>query len=79
MKVRINIESLVLNGFSRQDTAGFARGLEQELSRLVRENGVNSISNADALDAGNMCFSRGTKPDLAGAHTARSIYRSLRR
>jgi hypothetical protein len=79
MKVTINIESLVLNGFSRQDAAGFARGLKQELSRLVRENGVNSISNADVLDAGNVCFSQGARPYVAGAHAARSIYRSLRR
>lgn len=79
MKVRINIDSLMLNGIGRQDAAGFARGLEQELSRLVRENGVSEVSSVDALDAGTVHLARNAKPDLAGAHAARSIYGRLRK
>ena len=77
MKVRIDIDRLVLDGISKQDAAGFARGLEQELSRLVRENGVDGILSADALDAGAVRLERNARSDLAGAHAARSIYRRL--
>jgi hypothetical protein len=79
MKVRVNIDSLVFNGFDRQDAARFAQGLEEELSRLIRENGgVVAVSNADVLEAGIMRLTRSVKPDLAGRHTAYSVYRRLR-
>jgi hypothetical protein len=78
MKVRINIDSLVFNGFDRQDAARFAQGVEEELSRLIRENGVVAVSNADLLEAGIVRLARGVKPDLAGRHTARSVYRRLK-
>jgi hypothetical protein len=77
MKVRINIDSLVLDGISKQDAAGFARGLEQELSRLVRENGIGGVSDIGMLDAGAVRLARDAKPDSAATNVARSIYRSL--
>jgi len=79
MKVNINIDSLVLNGIGKQDAVGFARGLEQELSKLVRENGVGHASSKHVLDTGIVRLASGSKPDLAGAHVARSIHRSLER
>lgn len=79
MKVRINIDRLVLNGFGREDAGKFARGLERELSKLVRENAVAADSNIDMLDAEMLRLAHGIKPDLAGAHTARMIFRGLER
>jgi hypothetical protein len=76
VKVRINIDRLVLDGFSRQDAEVFAQGLEQELSRLVRKNGIGSVSGADTLKVGNVLVKQDSKPDLPGV-VARSIYWSL--
>jgi hypothetical protein len=77
MKVRINIDSLVLDGIRRQDAAGFAQGLERELSRLVRENGISGVSAMETLHAGVVRLERGAKPDSAATYVARSIYGSL--
>jgi hypothetical protein len=77
VKVKINIDSLVLTGFGRDDSTGFTEGLQHELSRLVKENGFGHISNMHLIDAGIVSLDRSTKPDLAGKQTARSIYRSI--
>lgn len=77
MKVKVNIDSIVLTGFNDNDASGFAQELEQELSRLVRENGISGISSIDALGPGTVHLAHSAKSELDGKHVARSIYRSL--
>jgi hypothetical protein len=77
MKIKINIETIVLNGISRQETKGFVQDLQLELTRLVREKGVYGISSTDASDAGTLGLTGEAKRRSAGERTAHSIYRSL--
>lgn len=77
MKIKINIETIVLNGISRQESTGFVQDLQLELARLVREKGVYGISNTDALDVGTLRLKGEAKGRSAGERTAHSIYRGL--
>jgi hypothetical protein len=77
VKVKISIDSVVLTGFGRDDPTGFTEGLQHELSRLVKENGVGHITNMHVLDAGIVRLDRSSNANLAGKQTARSIYRSI--
>lgn len=62
MNIKVNIDRLILTGFGKEDTAGFVREFEQELSRLVMENGVNGISSMSILNARTVHITRGAKP-----------------
>ena len=77
MRVNINIDSLVLSGFGRDDSIEFTEGLQHELSRLVKENGIEHISNMHLSNGGIVSLGRNTRPDLAGKQTAHSIYGSI--
>jgi hypothetical protein len=77
MKVKISIDSVVLQGLGRQEAAGFARGLEHELSRIIKENGIVAISSMNMQHIGITGFECGAKPYLAGVQVAHSIYRRL--
>jgi hypothetical protein len=77
MNIKVNIDRLILTGFGKEDTAGFVREFEQELSRLVMENGVNGISSMSMLNARTVHITRGAKPLQAAGDVARSIYQSM--
>ena len=79
MNIKVNIDRLILTGFGKEDTAGFVREFEQELSRLVKENGVNGISDMSVLKPETVHTTSSAKPiQTAGGDVARSIYQSMR-
>ena len=79
--VQINIDALVLPGFSRRDAERVRAALSQELQRLVQENGLpqpgsSFKSGADFnLDipglAGRM------RPEVVGERAAQALYVQL--
>ena len=81
VKIRIEIGELVLHGFNYHDHSRISAATEQELSRLIRKNGLpkTTVYQQQAipkLDAGT--FSLLSKnPKLIGSKLAQSIYRSL--
>jgi hypothetical protein len=77
MKVKINIDTIILNNISKQETAGFVQELQLELSRLIRERGAYSNPNTDALEVRTYRLTGETKHRSAGERTAHSIYSSL--
>jgi hypothetical protein len=77
MKIKVNIDRLILNGFGNEDTVDFVREFEQELSRLVMENGVKDLSSMSVLNAGTVHTARGAKPMQAAGDGARSIYQTM--
>jgi hypothetical protein len=78
MNIKVNIDRLILTGFGNEDTVGFVREFEQELSRLVMENGVSGVSSTGVLNAGTVHITRGAKPpQAAAADVARSIYKNM--
>lgn len=81
-KVNINIDRLVLDGFSYHDHRRISKALEQELSRLVIEKGAPSIAGTldiSSVDAGQFNIGSGQSPSSIGVQVARSIYGSLSR
>ncbi len=83
MKVRLHIDSLVLNGFPEGDRYRIAAALEDELARLLAEQGVppgltKGIS-VPFLDAGSIRLSPDAGPRRIGAQIARSLFGGLPR
>ena len=88
--VNVNINKLILEGFSENEVADFNKTLEAELSRIVSKNGLQktqTFNNHDintksihlqynSLGDGNSSsgLSRGHS---AGVEVAKSIYKNL--
>lgn len=80
VRIVINIDRLVLEGFNYHDHLRISRAMEHELSRLVRENGLaQGTYDLPVVDAGAFSVQPGGTPRSIGIQTARSIYGSLGR
>lgn len=86
MTVRLHIEELVLHSFDPHDRYAIADAFQQELSRLLSEQLVNSNFSSAALtqhsdnsrlDAGAFHLEQHTKPNLVGNQIARVVHRGL--
>lgn len=79
MRIRIEIDELVLHGFNYHDHERISAAIEEELARLIRENGLprgmNVAKEVPLIDAGSFNLSDRTNPKSIGAQVARSIYR----
>lgn len=80
MNVNLNIERLVLEGFSLRpgEQVLVRAAVERELSRLLTERGVSpqllSGGAFPRLDAGDMRLSGGESPRQVGTQIARALY-----
>lgn len=78
----MEIKELVLHGFDYHDYRRIGVAIEQELSRLIRENGLLQYivagSEIPRIDAGSFSLATDMNPKTIGAEVARSIYRGLR-
>lgn len=79
MKININIDKVVFEGFNQRDISAITGALQSELTRLVSENSVNRIRaySIDSVSAGTIQLLHDGKPRAAGVQVARSIYRSM--
>ena len=77
VRVVINIDRLVLEGFDHHDHLRISGAMEQELSRLVRENGPPRTRDLPTVDAGVINMRENTVPRTVGIDIARSVYRGL--
>jgi hypothetical protein len=81
MKVNIEIGELILEGFDYHDQQRISRAIEQELARLVSDNGLPEGvgTRRAASNIGALSFNAPSdmNPRAIGRETARSIYRSL--
>lgn len=80
-QVQVEIDELVLTGFTRSEGLGIADSLRETLGNLLagerREGrGLESIE-VDALDAGRVPLSKSGRARSTGERVARAIYRSL--
>lgn len=79
--LEIDIEELVLHGFSPHNRYHIASAVEAELARLFTEQGVpaslKNNSNVPSLNAGTFEFGSNTKANSTGNKIARSIYKSF--
>ena len=80
--IELNIEELVLHGFSPGDRYGIGEAVERELTRLLADRGVpeslergGEIAN---MDGGAFEVAPGSRAEAIGAQVARAVYGGLR-
>ena len=81
--VELNIEELVLHGFSPGDRLRIGDAVQRELVRLFSEQGVSPsfVREADTekVDGGSFHVASGSRVEVVGAQVARSVYGGLTR
>jgi hypothetical protein len=79
--VSLHIEELVLDGFAGKDRFAIAEAVERELTRLIEERGLGSMTAAPAslprLDGGAFQVARGASAKGMGTQLAEAIHRPL--
>lgn len=82
-RIEVNIEELVLYGFSPADRYRIGEAMQQELSRLLAEevlpSGLGKVGEVDRLDGGAFWIKQGLRARAVGAEAARSVYRRMKR
>ncbi|HUW68079.1 MAG TPA: hypothetical protein VMW20_08525 [Candidatus Nanoarchaeia archaeon] len=80
--IELNIEELVLHGFSPGDRYRIGEAVEQELTRLLADRGVpqslernREVAN---MDGGAFEVAPGSRPQVVGAQVAKAVYGGLR-
>ncbi len=78
VRVVINIDKLVLEGFDYHDHLRISRAIEQELARLVNENGpLQKAQGAAAINADTIHIRKSLDLRSVGIEIAQSVYRSI--
>lgn len=80
-RIEINIEKLVLVGFEHADRYRIGEAVEQELVRLLTEQGIPSGlekgGNISRLDGAAIKITLGSKASNVGINIAKSVYGGL--
>lgn len=78
MNLDLHIEELVLHGFAQKDQGRIQRAIEQELTRLLTEQGVpNSLSRGQEiqqLQGGSFNVRAGMGVEAVASQVAQAIY-----
>jgi hypothetical protein len=81
--IQLEIEALVLEGFEARHARRITAALQDELSRLLQEEGApgawESSFTAAQLETGPIQISPRHTPEAIGVQAARAIYRGLMR
>ncbi len=79
--IELHIESLVLHGFDGVNRVQLGIAVEQELSRLLTEQGIPPAlqrgGRVAQLDGGSFPLSPDMTPEATGIQIARTVYRGL--
>ena len=79
--IELHIEELVLHGFARRDRETVGHALEDELTRLLREQGVPAAwlggGEIDQINVGQINLPRGLRGAAVGVQVAQRIYRGV--
>ena len=81
--IELNIEELVLHGFSPGDRYRIGKAVERELTRVLADRGVpqslergGDVAN---MDGGEFEVAQGSRAQVVGAQVARAVYGGLRK
>ena len=81
MNIELHIEQLMLHGFAPSDRHRIGAAIQQELARLLAEQGIPpglaQGKTIGQLDGGAFEMKAGTSPRVIGAHIAQAIYGGL--
>ncbi len=79
--IELHIEELVLHGFPATHRLNIGDALQDELQRLLAEQGFTSPVikpiNIGRLDAGSFQVAKNAKPGAVGTQLARQLHRQL--
>ncbi len=80
-RVEVMIDELVLHGFAPGDRYAIAEALEQELTRLLSEQGVPQTfmqgGEVERLDGGSFPVTAAAKGTSVGEYAAQTLYGGL--
>ncbi len=79
----MNIEELVLHGFSPGDRYQIGEAVERELARMLADRGVSESlergGEVASVDGGAIEVATGSRAEAVGAQVAKAVYGGLRR
>jgi hypothetical protein len=80
MKTEINIDKLVLHGFSERDAFYIRHEVQRSLSRLIETRGLahHQIGEGQHVSAPEIRIKPASRPETTGREIARSIYNGLK-
>ena len=80
MKTEINIEKLVLHGFSERDAFYIRREVQRSLAWLIETRGLGKqqIGGGQNLSAPEIRIKPSSRPETTGREIARSIFNGLK-
>ena len=80
--IELNIEELVLHGFSPGDRHRIGEAVERELTQLLADRGVpqslESGGEITHIDGGAFEVVQGSRAQVVGAQVAKAVYGGLR-
>jgi hypothetical protein len=81
--IELQIDQLILHGFGRIDRRQVGSAVQQELSRLIRKQGLpSSLNQTQAIgniNAGEFKTGQSTGAEIVGTQVAQKIYRGMAR
>lgn len=79
--LELHIEELVLHGFPAGHRFGIGDAVQQELARLVAEQGLPGVMahpvNIDRIDAGTIQVGMGARPRMIGTQLAEKLHQQF--
>jgi hypothetical protein len=79
--VDLRIEHLVLNGFSPADRHSIADAVQNELARLLDEqglpSGIKNLSELEHLNGGTISLTRNARATVIGSQIAHAVHRAF--
>ena len=79
--IELMIDQLIFHGFGRMNRRQLGSAVQQELSRLIREQGLPSALNQTRtignLNAGEFRTGKSVDPGNIGIQAAQKIYRGM--
>jgi hypothetical protein len=80
-QVRVQIDSLVLKGFRHEDRHAIAKGLQEQLTKMLSAPGMakrlSQTGTIPRLQVGQVNVSADAKPQQIGTATAKGIGKGL--
>ena len=80
--IELNIDELVLHGFSPGDRYRIGEAVEQELTWLLADRGVpQSLERGgeiENMDGGAFEVAQGSRPQVVGTQVAKTVYGGLK-
>ncbi len=80
-EIELHIEELILYGFKHADRQRIAEAVQEELTRLLKENELPEIFEQQRehphLNVGSFTVRTGERPESIGIHIGEALYQGM--